>query len=86
MKLYPISSKCLIAIIILFGLSCGESDGGGNCSISCGGIGTGQPFVQNNFPFLSEAECIKKGEEFSKGCRVAYCPPTGDPDDCYEVQ
>ncbi|MDH3246593.1 MAG: hypothetical protein OEM26_18375 [Saprospiraceae bacterium] len=67
-------------------LACdGDSSSSGNCSISCGGFGTGQPFVQTNHPFVSEAECIQLGMERSGGCKASYCPPTGDPDDCYQV-
>ncbi|MEM7381638.1 MAG: hypothetical protein AAF361_10640 [Bacteroidota bacterium] len=83
MKLYT----TLLSLVLLFlAYSCSSDEEGGNCSISCGGVGTGQPFVQTNKAFVSEAECVKLGEEKeSASCKASFCPPTGDPDDCYQV-
>ncbi len=74
--------------VLLFAILLGcSSDGeGGNCSISCGGFGTSQPFVQTNHPFVSESECVQIAmEKEGSACEASYCPPTGDPDDCYQV-
>ncbi|WP_299553083.1 hypothetical protein [Seonamhaeicola sp.] len=66
--------------------ACSADNAGGNCSISCGGFGTSQPFVQTNHPFVSESECIKIAKEKAgSACKASYCPPTGDSDDCYQV-
>ncbi len=66
-------------------LSCGGEEGG-NCSISCGGFGTGQPFVQTNQAFVSQEECKKLGmAKNDKSCKASFCPPTGDPNDCFQV-
>ena len=65
-------------------VSC-EDNEGGTCSISCGGAGTGQPFVQTNTPFVTEKKCKEMGMNKGGGCKTSYCPPTGDPDDCYQV-
>ena len=66
-------------------ISCGKESELGGCSVSCGGFRTGQPFVQTNHRFISEADCITKGEEAGPNCKASYCPPTGDSDDCYQV-
>ena len=75
-----------ITLFLLF-TSCSSGDeGAGNCSISCGGFGTGQPFTLTNHPFVSESKCIELAKERNApACKAGYCPPTGDPDDCYEV-
>ncbi|MEQ8423144.1 MAG: hypothetical protein RIA63_00440 [Cyclobacteriaceae bacterium] len=74
-----------LTLISLMWLSaCGDKDAG-NCSISCGGAGTGQQFVQTNHPFVSEGECRKMGEDRGKGCKTSFCPPTGNSNDCYQV-
>ncbi|WP_422082703.1 hypothetical protein [Ulvibacterium sp.] len=77
--------------LVLFGLlsvisSCSSDGEGGNCSISCGGFGTGQPFVQTNKAFVSESECVQLGKDKDDAsCKTSFCPPTGDPYDCYQV-
>ncbi len=85
-QLILLSSVILIGFSLIL-ISCSSSDGeGGNCSISCGGAGTGQPFVQTNKAFVSESECVKLGKEKNDGsCKASFCPPTGDSDDCYQV-
>ncbi len=76
----------VFAFSLFLFFSCSSDEQGGNCSISCGGIGTSQPFVLTNHPFVSESECVKIAEEKQgSACKASYCPPTGDPDDCYEV-
>ena len=66
-------------------ISCGGDQEGGNCSISCGGFGTGQPFVQTNHPFVTEDDCRNMGMAKSADCKTSYCPPTGNSDDCFQV-
>ena len=65
--------------------ACGENSELGGCSVSCGGFGTGQPFVQTNYAFINEADCRAKGEERGGGCIASFCPPTGDSNDCRQV-
>jgi hypothetical protein len=74
---------CVVCIFSL--MSCDGGSELGGCSVSCGGLGTGQPFRQTNYMFINEADCRKKGEESSGGCKASYCPPTGNSDDCYQV-
>ena len=84
MKAIPTIITVLLVLIMCF--SCSSDNEGGNCSISCGGIGTSQPFVQTNTPFVTEAKCVELGKEKEgSACKASYCPPTGDPDDCYQV-
>ncbi|MEX0288461.1 MAG: hypothetical protein AB3N14_05075 [Flavobacteriaceae bacterium] len=73
-------------VVLMANFSCSSDEEGGNCSISCGGFGTSQPFVQTNHPFVTEAKCIEIArEKQGSACKASYCPPTGDPDDCYRV-
>lgn len=76
----------ILFFFLAIGFSCSK-DGGerGACTISCGGSGTGQPFVWTNHPFKTERECREMGEEKGGGCKASYCPPTGDSNDCYQV-
>lgn len=77
---------CIALFGIVLLLSCSSEGGGGNCSVSCGGFGTGQPFVQTNHPGVSESKCVQIGKDKNDGsCKASFCPPTGDPDDCYRV-
>ncbi|MDN5213295.1 hypothetical protein QQ020_14595 [Fulvivirgaceae bacterium BMA12] len=86
MKKLTIALLSLAWPCLLFIASCASDEGGGgNCSISCGGFGTGQPFVQTNHPGTTESDCMKMGEEKGRSCKTSFCPPTGDPDDCYQV-
>lgn len=80
-----ILSILCVAFCLLVMPACGGGEERGTCSISCGGSGTGQPFVQVNHFFKTEKECISLGEERGGGCKASYCPPTGDPDDCRQV-
>ncbi len=74
-----------LLLMFFFCLSSCSDNEAGNCSISCGGAGTGQPFVQTNQAFVTEDECRKLGEEKSGGCKASFCPPTGNSSDCYQV-
>ena len=84
--LIQLSSIILIGASLI-SISCNSSDGeGGNCSISCGGAGTGQPFVQTNIAFVSESECAQLGmEKNDASCKASFCPPTGNSNDCFQV-
>ena len=75
-----------IVVLVIFFCSCSSDGEGGNCSISCGGFRTSQPFVQTNHPFVSESRCVEIAKEKQgSACKASYCPPTGNPDDCYQV-
>lgn len=82
-QLLLVISLFIISMCML--TSCGKGGELGGCSVSCGGSGTGQPFVQTNYRFINEADCRTKGEERGGGCKASYCPPTGNSDDCYQV-
>ncbi len=71
-------------VTVMFISSCKDKEGG-NCSISCGGAGTGQPFVQTNNAFVSESECRQMGMAKGKSCKTSFCPPTGNSNDCFQV-
>ncbi len=75
----------LFALIGLFAItSCSSDDSGlGGCTVGCGVVGlTGYSLTE--YKFISKAECQQKKEESAKSCRVVYCPPTGNSDDCTE--
>ncbi len=76
----------VFTLFLVLSFSCSSEEEGGNCSISCGGFRTSQPFVLTNHPFVSESECIKIAKEKDgSACKASYCPPTGNSDDCYQV-
>jgi hypothetical protein len=57
----------------------------GACTLSCGGFGTGDPFVSTTYPFKTEQECKEMGQNRGGSCKASYCPPTGNSNDCYQV-
>lgn len=76
----------LSTIFLIMVYACSSDGLGGNCSISCGGAGTGQPFVQTNTAFVSEEECEQLGRDKNNAsCKASFCPPTGNSNDCYQV-
>ena len=80
-KVKKVFVAVLLAIIMLYS-SCGDDEAGA-CTISCGGAGTGQPFVWTNYPNKTESDCKKLGED--KKCKASYGPPTGNSNDCFQV-
>lgn len=72
----------LITLLSLTTCSKGESNLG-SCTVNCG-IGLGVTnYSSTQYSFISESECEKKGETSS--CKVYYCPPTGEEEDCHRV-
>jgi hypothetical protein len=78
----------ILSFTVLVCLACSNEEKGA-CTISCGGSGTGQPLFWKNYPFKTESECKKMGEDQDKSsgnaCKASYCPPTGNSNDCFQV-
>jgi hypothetical protein len=76
---------CIGLIFFLFNPLCSKKNERGSCTLTTGGIGTGQPFVMTTYPFKTEQECRQMGEDRGQSYRASYCPPTGNSNDCYQV-
>jgi len=85
--MHVLRSLSLIICISFLIAACGSSsDGKGGCTVDCSDLGSSINI--KNYRFISEDECrahadAETAKKFS--CKVWYCPPTGNEDDCYRV-
>lgn len=78
-----ITISSLTAFCAIISCSSDDSSGLGGCTVGCGVVGlTGYSLTE--YKFISKSDCEQKKEESAKSCRVVYCPPTGNSDDCVE--
>jgi len=79
----------VFGIIALVVVGCGGGDddgGGGGCTVDCSDLGGSTDITL--YSNISEDDCrahadAETAEHFP--CKVWYCPPTGNEDDCYRV-
>lgn len=80
-------SLCLIICISFLIAACGNSgDGKGSCTVDCSVLGSSIDIT--TYRFISEDKCRAHADATApRGypCKVWYCPPTGNEDDCYRV-
>lgn len=75
----------LIGLFIIASCSIDESSGLGGCTVQCGVVGL-TTLTTSHYKFISKADCKKKAEESSKSCKVVYCPPSGNEEDCVTLK
>lgn len=81
-RFLPLLAICVACFLIA--TACRKQKAGA-CTLSCGGFGTGDPFVMTNYAFITEEECKAMGQDRGRSCTASYCPPTGNSNDCYQV-
>ncbi len=77
-----------LLVLVLFTvlpIACSKEGGGaGSCTTSCGVVGL--TTITSKTVLSSEENCRKMAAESTrKDCRYGYCPPTGNQDDCIEI-